>query len=64
MNFRKIGMLTLGILAGNWVVDNFVIRSEANPRGMVEATPGFGLDDFVRSGVVATTAIVLTRFVR
>jgi ABC-type arginine transport system permease subunit len=64
MNFRKIGMLTLGILAGNWVVDNFVIRSEANPRGMVEASAGFGLDDLVRSGVVATTAIVLTRFVR
>jgi len=34
-NFRKIAMLTLGILAGNWVVDQWVIRSEANPNGFV-----------------------------
>jgi len=63
-NFRKIAMLTLGILAGNWVVDQWVIRSEANPNGFVDFQPGFGLDDVVRSGVVATTAIVLTRFVK
>ena len=63
-NFRKIAMLTLGILAGNWVVDQWVIRSEANPNGFVDFEPGFGLDDVVRSGVVATTAIVLTRFVK
>ena len=64
MNFRKIGMLTLGILAGNWVVDNFVIRTKENPRGLVDVAPGFGLDDLVRSGIVAGTAIALTRFVR
>ena len=64
MNFRKIGMLTLGILAGNWVVDKFVIRSAENPRGLVDVAPGFGLDDLVRSGIVAGTAIAVTRFVR
>ena len=63
-NFRKIAMLTLGILAGNWVVDQWVIRSEANPNGFVDFSPGFGTDDVVRAGVVATTAIVVTRFVK
>jgi len=64
MNLRKVGMLTLGILAGNWVVDQWVIRSEANPNGLVDFQPGFGLDDVVRSGVVAGVAIALTRFVK
>tara|TARA_R100001086_G_scaffold227754_1_gene146973 strand:+ start:566 stop:763 length:198 start_codon:yes stop_codon:yes gene_type:complete len=63
-NFRKIAMLTLGILAGNWVVDQWIIRSEANPNGFVDFQPGFGMDDIIRSGVVATTAIVVTRFVK
>lgn len=63
-NFRKIAMLTLGILAGNWVVDQWIIRSEANPNGFVDFQPGFGVDDIIRSGVVASTAIVVTRFVK
>jgi len=64
MNVRKIAMLTAGILAGNWVVDQWIIRSEANPNGFVDFSPGFGLDDVVRAGVVATTAIFVTRLVK
>jgi len=64
MNFRKIAMLTAGILAGNWVVDQWIIRSEANPNGIVAFTPGFGFDDLVRAGVVASTAIFVTRLVK
>jgi len=63
-NLQKIAMLTLGILAGNWVFDQWIVRSDANPAGLVDFTPGFGLDDVVRAGVVATTAIVVTRFVK
>tara|TARA_B100002049_G_C15837208_1_gene273571 strand:- start:314 stop:508 length:195 start_codon:yes stop_codon:yes gene_type:complete len=64
MNLRKVGMLTLGILAGNWVVDQWVIRSAENPNGFVDFSPGFGLDDVVRSGVVATVAIFTTRLIK
>ena len=63
-NLQKIAMLTLGILAGNWVFDQWIVRSDANPNGFVDFTPGFGLDDVVRAATVAGTAIVVTRFVK
>jgi len=63
-SFQKIALLTVGVLAGNWVVDQWVIRSEANPQGWVDFQPGFGLDDVVRAGVVSTVAIFTGQLVR
>ena len=63
-NFRKVAMLTVGILAGNFVFDQWILRSNANPNGFVEFKEGFGLDDVTRAAVVAPTAIVVSRLVK
>lgn len=66
-SFQKIALLTVGILAGNWIVDQFVIKKvDASGResGWVEVAEGFGQDDVVRSLVVATVAIFTGQLIR
>ncbi len=66
-SFQKIALLTVGVLAGNWIVDQWVIKrhDEAGKEtGWVVVEPGFGQDDVIRAAVVSTVAIVTGQLVR
>jgi len=66
-SFQKIALLTVGVLAGNWIVDQWVIKQvDASGRetGWVVMEDGFGQDDVIRAAVVSTVAIFTGQLVR
>jgi hypothetical protein len=66
-SFQKIALLTVGVLAGNWIVDQWVIKqtnAAGQETGWVVVEPGFGQDDIIRAAVVSTVAIVTGQLVR
>ena len=66
-SFQKIALLTVGVLAGNWIVDRWVIKQtdEAGKEtGWVVMEEGLGQDDIIRAAVVSTVAILTGQLVR
>ena len=66
-SFQKIALLTVGVLAGNWIVDRWVIKQtdEAGKEtGWVGMEAGLGQDDIIRAAVVSTVAILTGQLVR
>lgn len=58
---KEAAAIAVGYMLIDWLLDTYVIKSDtADPRGLVLATPGFGLDDVVRAAAVGLgTAVTL-----
>ena len=66
-SFQKIALLTVGVLAGNWIVDQWVIKrvdAAGKETGFIQMEDEFGQDDVIRAAIVSTVAIFTGQLVR
>ena len=58
---KKLALIFGTVLVAEYVKDRFVIKYGPNDSGFIEASDGFGLDEFAGAGVVAVIVYVGTQ---
>jgi len=61
MNWKMFLTVTVAAVAGNYLTNQFVLRTQQTPNGFIAATGG-AQDDLVRGATIATSLLVVKRF--
>lgn len=54
---QKFAVLIGAVLAGNYLAERFILRPPGETGGLIDVSPGFGMDDIARAAIVAGIAI-------